>query len=280
MSDVEKYGLFAVVFVGGLLLLIAVQGGFGEDGEVAAIGPVVLDAEESSVDEPALKPGNASRRLTAADSQPPAPGPRSYVVKPLVPDTPFDADQPPGPYPGPRSIQTGWQQASKPAQQPVAQTQSLLSRIPKTYTVKAGDTLGEISLAVLGTSKRAREIFDANRDQLKSMDDVRIGQVLKMPGTNTTPARTTSAQKTVAAKSSARDLRAARMAAATPVKPATTTITASSSRTHTVVSGDTLGEISQAYLGTSRRATEIFNANKDVLKSPDALVVGQVLRIP
>jgi len=269
MSDVEKYGLFAVVFVGGLLLLIAVQGGFGEDGEVAAIGPVVLDAAGLAGEQgPALKPGNQARRLTAADSQPPVQGARSYVVKPLVSDEPFGWEDRPGSYPGKRSVQPGSAQPSVPAQFTPAKAQPLLPRIPKSYTVKAGDTLSEISMAVLGTSKRAQEIFDSNRDQLKTMDGLRIGQVLMMPG----------AQKT-----SARDQRAAReanLAEPAASKPKTTSRAAADGRTHTVVSGDTLGEISQAYLGTSRRATEIFEANKDVMKSPDALVVGQVLRIP
>jgi nucleoid-associated protein YgaU len=33
-------------------------------------------------------------------------------------------------------------------------------------------------------------------------------------------------------------------------------------------------------LGDSRRADEIFEANKDRLASPDALRVGQTLRLP
>jgi nucleoid-associated protein YgaU len=276
MSDVEKYGLFAVVFVGGLLLLIAVQGGFGEDGEVGAIGPVVLDAAGAlGVDEPALKPGTQPHRLSPADSQPPATGPRNYVVKPLVSDEPFGWEDRPGPYPGKRSVQAGSTKQAGFAQTPPTKAQPILPRIPKTYTVKSGDTLGEISLAVLGTSKRAKEIFDANRDQLKSMDDVRIGQVLVMPGAPKSIAVTTGT-----GKPSARDLRASRLAEVASTKPKTGARVASDDRTHTVVSGDTLGEISMTYLGTSRRATEIFEANKDVLKSPDALVVGQTLRIP
>ena len=46
MSDVEKYGLFAVVFVGGLLLIIATQGGF-EEGAVSASGADIIDGAPS-----------------------------------------------------------------------------------------------------------------------------------------------------------------------------------------------------------------------------------------
>lgn len=50
--------------------------------------------------------------------------------------------------------------------------------------------------------------------------------------------------------------------------------------THTVVSGDTLGGIAKRWLGSSGRYTEIFEANKHQLTSPDAINVGQVLVIP
>lgn len=47
--------------------------------------------------------------------------------------------------------------------------------------------------------------------------------------------------------------------------------------THTVKSGDTLSEIGQQY-GVAWR--DIFEANRDQLKDPDKINVGQKLRIP
>ncbi len=49
----------------------------------------------------------------------------------------------------------------------------------KTYTVKKGDTLSEISMKELGTMKRASEIVKLNN--LKDAGDIRIGMTLKMP---------------------------------------------------------------------------------------------------
>jgi len=49
---------------------------------------------------------------------------------------------------------------------------------------------------------------------------------------------------------------------------------------HTVTSGDTLSAIVQKYLGNASRYMEIFNANKPMLKDPDSIYPGQVLRIP
>lgn len=55
------------------------------------------------------------------------------------------------------------------------------SKTVSTYTVKAGDTLGEIAYATLGTSKRYRELLEANLDQLDDADSVRAGMILKIP---------------------------------------------------------------------------------------------------
>ncbi|MEJ2113152.1 MAG: peptidoglycan-binding protein LysM [Flavobacteriaceae bacterium] len=49
---------------------------------------------------------------------------------------------------------------------------------------------------------------------------------------------------------------------------------------HTVVSGDTLGKIAKTYYGNAMKYPVIFEANKPMLKSPDLIYPGQVLRIP
>lgn len=49
---------------------------------------------------------------------------------------------------------------------------------------------------------------------------------------------------------------------------------------HTVVKGDTLWKISERTLGSGARYKEIFEANKPMLKDPDKIYPGQVLRIP
>ena len=49
---------------------------------------------------------------------------------------------------------------------------------------------------------------------------------------------------------------------------------------YTVKSGDTLSKIATKYLQNPKRYTDIFNMNKDILKNPDQIDVGQKLRIP
>ena len=52
------------------------------------------------------------------------------------------------------------------------------------------------------------------------------------------------------------------------------------STTYTVKKGDTLSEIAKETLGSANRYPEIFEANKPMLKDPDKIYPGQVLRIP
>jgi nucleoid-associated protein YgaU len=49
---------------------------------------------------------------------------------------------------------------------------------------------------------------------------------------------------------------------------------------YTVVKGDTLSKISKQYYGDANKYNAIFEANKPMLKSPDLIYPGQMLRIP
>lgn len=51
-------------------------------------------------------------------------------------------------------------------------------------------------------------------------------------------------------------------------------------RTHRVVRGDTLWGIAARYLGNGARWQEIFNLNRGVIRNPNLISAGQVLRIP
>lgn len=55
------------------------------------------------------------------------------------------------------------------------------SGIIESYTVKAGDTLSMIAEKVYGDAAAYQKIFEANKDVLKSADDIKVGQELKIP---------------------------------------------------------------------------------------------------
>lgn len=49
---------------------------------------------------------------------------------------------------------------------------------------------------------------------------------------------------------------------------------------YTIQKGDTLQKVSQKYFGTTKRWREIYELNRDTLKGPDKIRVGQVIKVP
>lgn len=60
----------------------------------------------------------------------------------------------------------------------------------RTHVVQKGETLSSIAAKELGSSSRFHDLFEANRDQLKDANDVRLGMTLRIPSRQ---ARTESA---------------------------------------------------------------------------------------
>lgn len=69
-----------------------------------------------------------------------------------------------------------------------------------TYEVREGDTLSDISLAVFGSAGRWKEIYEANRDQLKSPEWLQVGMKLKLPAGAQASARVAKAEPKAAPK--------------------------------------------------------------------------------
>jgi nucleoid-associated protein YgaU len=153
-----------------------------------------------------------------------------------------------------------------------------------TYTVKSGDNLYKIAKKLYGNGEKWRTLADANKDKISKNGNLKVGAVLKVPGmkpttlakseqqtptgpTRTTPSRTADrdAESSVVAKTTTKP----------DVKPETKKGT-----TYTVKAGDSLGKISQATLGTSKRVNDIIAANKGKLHDADDIKVGMVLAIP
>ncbi len=87
-----------------------------------------------------------------------------------------------------------------------------------------------------------------------------------------------AAPKPAAAPVAAAPVAAAPVAA--PVAPKPEEIEAPSSSFYTVKSGDNLSKIAKEVYGNANKYNDIFEANKPMLKHPDKIFVGQVLRIP
>jgi len=55
---------------------------------------------------------------------------------------------------------------------------------------------------------------------------------------------------------------------------------AAAPETYTVKSGDTLSKIAKAHYGAASKWKAIFEANRDIIKNPDLIYPGQVLKLP
>ena len=49
---------------------------------------------------------------------------------------------------------------------------------------------------------------------------------------------------------------------------------------YTIKSGDTLSSIAKQFLGNASAYNQIFEANREVIRDPDKIFVGQKIRIP
>ncbi|MDX2146383.1 MAG: LysM peptidoglycan-binding domain-containing protein [Planctomycetota bacterium] len=142
------------------------------------------------------------------------------------------------------------------------------------YVVRSGDTFGRISTRFFGTPEHARAISRAN----PHVDPTRLrpGRVVRVPKdpNNIQGKPTTLYIPAASAQPGSSDQGAGEEGAGVGSAASVAT------RTHIVRAGDSLSRIAQQYLGDHRKADLIFQANRDVLRSPDDLSVGAKLRIP
>ncbi|HEX2157657.1 MAG TPA: peroxidase family protein [Actinomycetes bacterium] len=110
---------------------------------------------------------------------------------------------------------------------------------PKTYKVKAGDSLSGIAKSKLGDANRWPELFVLNRAKIRHRDRLTVGQVLTLP--------------------------------AAPMQP--------KPQLYKVKRGDTLSGIAKSKLGDANRWPEIHRLNRDVVPNPSQIAPGLELVI-
>lgn len=147
---------------------------------------------------------------------------------------------------------------------PATRVVEVPTRQPIRHTVKKNESLYKIAAKYYGDGNRWREIAKANRGRVGAEGGVRTGVTLMIP--NATEIASPSRQSTPATRPAERRI------AETPTRSKPTT--------YTVAKNDSLGEISQRFLGTVKRIGEIVKANADKIDNPDDIRVGMVLKIP
>jgi len=125
----------------------------------------------------------------------------------------------------------------------------------KTHRVMEDESLWAIAQQHYGDGALYGKLAKFNSDRIADDNSIRIGVVLQIP-----PKHILTGERPAQRN----------MTASRPVS--------SSSRTYTVREGDTLGEIAQRQLGSSRRWTEIVKLND--IEDPDVVPVGTKLKLP
>lgn len=150
---------------------------------------------------------------------------------------------------------------------------------PKVYVVSDGDTLADIAKMFYGSeegNKRATiaKIFEANRQLLKTVDDIYVGQELAIPPLVASQAEKKKTKSTFASSIFEKVKSISRKHLSTrPDK-------AKQSVPYVVREDDNLWRIATRQLGNGSRYREIRKLNTSVLKNEDDLTVGMLLRMP
>lgn len=151
--------------------------------------------------------------------------------------------------------------------------------LSKTYVVGKGDSLASIARKFYGSQQGNRlinitRIFEANRKQLKSPDELHVGQKLVIPplvasaqnkgkvvnvlsGTEFTKVESIGKRHLLANNSRAEQ-----------------------TGSYVVREGDSLWQIAAEQLGSGSRCSEIAELNANVLDSEDNLSIGMCLKLP
>ena len=134
---------------------------------------------------------------------------------------------------------------------------------PQPYVVKSGDTLGEISMAVYGTSKKWRMIRQANGNLDPRV--LRPGLKLVIP----------QVEETAVAQSDTRAVQRALEEVSEFVGD-----TSRPSGLYRVKRGETLYAIARRVLGDGKRWKEIYELNRQQMSAPGDLAAGQKILVP
>lgn len=304
MGSVEKAGIIVVAV---LILIIAGVGLMNRrDGESAggSTDTVASNSRTSSTPEK-KRPG--AGRLTGRKTPGPARGTKKKTpsVKPLTvkrstqPGPPLGAGARGAKTPATKPLTARGSNDPKPPRsgtliQPVARPKTVpikpkppvVSKTPSSHTIKGGDVLSSIAFKTYGTTRMVPAIVAANPGV--DVNRLQVGQKLKLPAmdpaltASTTPMNTGSPVRLVSMRSSPATRPG--FITASYIK-SNAGVRASSSKStpqgqYKVKSGDTISSIAQKQLGSVRHAGKLVAANQRLVKHPNRLQVGWLLKLP
>jgi nucleoid-associated protein YgaU len=163
------------------------------------------------------------------------------------------------------------------------------------YEVTDGDRLSDIAIKFYGPQAgkklvNVQKIFEANKDKMKTIDELKVGQKLVIPTLNekekgliktglfekvakeAKPAATTE-KKVTAAPAAVTEKK-------TIAAPAIEKKASKQLQEYVIKEQDTLWKIAAKFLGDGNRYEEIASLNASVIKDSENLVVGTKIKIP
>jgi len=151
--------------------------------------------------------------------------------------------------------------------------------LPKVYVVGEGDCLAVIAKKLYGSEQGTKSInitriFDANREFLKSPDEIHIGQKLIIPPLSA-PAPNKSRVSSILASPMLEKVKSIGERHLSDESHK-----AIQSNRYVVREGDSLWRIAVEQLGDGSRYGEIAKLNADILEDEDSLTVGMPLKMP
>ncbi len=151
--------------------------------------------------------------------------------------------------------------------------------LPKVYVVSEGDTLADIAKKLYGPeegNKKANiaKIFEANRQLLKTVDAIYVGQKLAIPPLVASQADKKETESTIA------DSIFEKVKSIGIKHLSTRPDKEEQSVPYIVQEDDNLWRIAARQLGNGSRYREISKLNASVLKDENDLTVGMLLRMP
>jgi nucleoid-associated protein YgaU len=247
MGNVEKWVVLGVLglIVGILVISLNVDDPLKKD-------KVVLAGNSEKAETPKVDPGvpPAAKDLAPATTAP-------------ILNASIDTSSPAAP-PAPAAIPSGSILKTMDGLQESYMTDAMF------YTWKAGDTFTGLAQRFYGDPSRLAILKRINEGRT----DVQPGERVLVPVYDLDAVPAAAPAPTVANPKTKPD---AAKGAETQAPTASGT---SSPRYHVVKDGESLWKIAKQELGSGARWNDIYNANRDVLSSPEALHTGQKLRVP
>ncbi|CAG1008236.1 hypothetical protein PHYC_03538 [Phycisphaerales bacterium] len=137
------------------------------------------------------------------------------------------------------------------------------------YVVVSGDSAYKIAKREYGNGELWRKLVEFNNGAIKPDGSLRIGSKIRLPAKEALTGSAIAVAPPIVAPPSQTSPKATDAPANSPAY-----------RTYVIKKGDTLGSIASKELGTVKRAGEILELNRSVLKNPDVVPLGATIKLP